>query len=65
MRDLILQLSKSSIYSTKPLEAPIKKDSGTDHLIGAVITLLDGIPELMDSVEGELVDMDLSLDGKA
>lgn len=37
------------------LEAPIKKDSGTDHLIGAVITLLDGIPELMDSVEGELV----------
>jgi hypothetical protein len=47
------------------LEAPIKKDSGTDHLIGAVITLLDGIPELMDSVEGELVDMDLSLDGKA
>lgn len=47
------------------VEAPIKKDSGTDHLIGAVITLLDGIPELMDSVEGELVDMDLSLDGKA
>ena len=32
------------------LEAPIKKDSGTDHLIGAVITLLDGIPDLMDSV---------------
>lgn len=26
------------------LEAPIKKDSGTDHLIGAVITLLDGMP---------------------
>ena len=46
-------------------EAPIKKDRGTVHLIGAVITLLDGIPELMDSVEGELVDMDLSLDGKA
>lgn len=47
------------------LEATNKNDSGTAKLIGAVITLLDGIPELMDSVEGELVDMDLSLDGKA
>jgi hypothetical protein len=56
---------QASAASSFLLEAPIKKDSGTDHLIGAVITLLDGIPELMDSVEGELVDMDLSLDGKA
>ncbi|HBX7649735.1 TPA: hypothetical protein MIG41_09165 [Klebsiella pneumoniae] len=47
------------------LEATNKNDSGTANLIGAIITLLDGIPELMDSVEGELVDMDLSLDGKA
>ena len=47
------------------LEATNKNDSGTANLIGAIISLLDGIPELMDSVEGELVDMDLSLDGKA
>ena len=47
------------------LEATNKNDSGTAKLIGAIISLLDGIPELMDSVEGELVDMDLSLDGKA
>ena len=47
------------------LEAPIKKDSGTDHLIGAVITLLDGIPELMDSAEDELAGMDLKAMDKA
>ncbi|MCM7881916.1 hypothetical protein [Enterobacter asburiae] len=47
------------------LEATNKNDSGTANLIGAIISLLDGIPELIDSVEGELVDMDLSLDGKA
>ncbi len=29
MRDLILQLSKSSIYSTKPIEAVHKFDSDT------------------------------------
>ncbi|MEN0629654.1 hypothetical protein AAIG33_19760 [Phytobacter ursingii] len=57
--------SKRSKFFLFGLKHRLKKDSGTDHLIGAVITLLDGIPELMDSVEGELVDMDLSLDGKA
>jgi hypothetical protein len=62
---LIQPAVSSKRSSSFSLAKHIKKDSGTDHLIGAVITLLDGIPELMDSVEGELVDMDLSLDGKA
>lgn len=47
------------------LEAPIKKDSGTANLIGAIISLLDGIPELMDSAEDELAGMDLKAMDKA
>ena len=47
------------------LEAPIKKDSSTAKLIGAIISLLDGIPELMDSVEDELACMDLKAMDKA
>ncbi|WP_285213001.1 hypothetical protein [Klebsiella quasipneumoniae] len=47
------------------LEATNKNDSGTAKLIGAIISLLDGIPELMDSVEDELAGMDLKAMDKA
>ncbi|HHQ2474927.1 TPA: hypothetical protein ACSPJ5_004432 [Klebsiella pneumoniae] len=47
------------------LEATNKDDSSTAKLIGAIISLLDGIPELMDSVEDELACMDLKAMDKA
>jgi hypothetical protein len=46
------------------LEATNKNDSG-DLQIGAIISLLDGIPELMDSAEDELAGMDLKARDKA
>lgn len=47
------------------LEAANKNDNGTANLIGAIISLLDGIPELMYSAEDELAGMDLKAMGKA
>jgi hypothetical protein len=47
------------------LEATNKNDSGRANLIGAIISLLDGIPELMDSAEDELAGMDLKARDKA
>ncbi|MCV5882581.1 hypothetical protein OFN71_04105, partial [Escherichia coli] len=37
MRDLILQLSKSSIYSTKPRGSNNRRDTWSDHIRRTII----------------------------
>ncbi|WP_260862766.1 hypothetical protein [Citrobacter sp. Marseille-Q6884] len=65
LADSICRVRQAQVVLSLWLEAMNKNDNTTDNLIGAIMSLLDGIPELMDSAEGELLEMDLKAKEKA
>lgn len=54
--DAICQIEQAQAVLSLWLETTTSKDGDLSRMIGALLTLLDGVPESMDEAESKLAD---------
>ncbi|CZV84653.1 MULTISPECIES: hypothetical protein [Enterobacteriaceae] len=54
--DAVCQVEQAQAVLSLWLETTTRKDGDLSRMIGALMTLLDGVPESMDEAESKLAD---------